>query len=119
MSRVRCWERTTSPTGIIALRGRVLAAPTGNRAQQACVVGPLTLHPGRPPLGAAVAERFGAPLVPSRVVTGPSGYRTLWRTRRAHALDAWLDEAMVQLNDRYGVPVLLSSAGMRRNPPRG
>lgn len=106
-------------TGFVALRGRVLVTPTGYRAQQAHVVGPLTIHPGRPPLGVALARRFGAPLVPSRVVTGPIGYRTLWRPRRADALDTWLDETTVQLNHRYGVPVAVSSAGTRRNPPRG
>lgn len=106
-------------TGFVALRGRVLVTPTGYRAQRALMVGPLTLHPGRPPFAVALARRFGAPLVPSRVVSGPGGYRTLWRPRRPNALDTWLDETTVKLTHRYGVPVLLSSAGTRRNPPRG
>jgi hypothetical protein len=106
-------------TGFVELRGRVLATPDGFRAQQARIVGPLTIAPGRPPVSAAVAMRLGVGLTPNRVVTGPSGYHTLWRSSTSNRLDAWLRDTAAKLSDRYHVNVETSFTGTTRNPPRG
>lgn len=106
-------------TGFVSLEGRVLATPDGYRAQQASIIGPLTITPGRPPPSVAVAHRFGIDLVANRVITSAAGYRTLWRRRAAAGLGMWLGTMADQLADRYGVPVLASSPGTRPNRPKG
>lgn len=106
-------------TGFVLLAGRVLADTEGFRAQQADIVGPLTIQLGRPPPDAALAMVMGLHLEPNRVVVGPGGYHTIWRRRRGPNLADWLHDTAAALGERYGVPIVTSSAGTTPNRPSG
>jgi hypothetical protein len=95
-------------TGFVALAGRVIQERDVYRAQQARIVGPLTLWLGRPPLSAAaVARALGRRPRPQRVVTVRDRFEVVWTASRAGTPVAeWLARTAGELARRYGVDVI-------------
>ena len=93
-------------TGFVELSGRIVTESTTYRAQRASIVGPLTLHPGRPPLRAVLLHRS---IRPQRVATVGADFQVRWADRPTGA--EWVDWAMGtsrSLAARYEVEVLAS-----------
>ena len=93
-------------TGFVELSGRIVTESTTYRAQRASIVGPLTLHPGRPPLRAALLHRS---IRPQRVATIGADFQVRWADRPTG--EEWIDWAMEtsrSLAARYQVEVLAS-----------
>lgn len=93
-------------TGFVELSGRIVTESTTYRAQKASIVGPLTLHPGRPPLRAALLHRS---IRPQRVTTVGAGFQVRWAGRPTG--EKWVDWAAStsrSLAERYEVEVLAS-----------
>lgn len=91
-------------TGFVELSGRTIAESATYRAQRAVIVGPLTLDPGRPPLGVALLRR---PVGPQRVTNVGAGFRVRWALRPTG--EKWVEWAMTtsrSLAERYEVEVL-------------
>ncbi|HHC08375.1 MAG TPA: hypothetical protein ENK55_06630 [Actinobacteria bacterium] len=94
-------------TGFVALTGRVLRHGGLLRAQRASIVGPLTLHLGRPPLALAPFLRTARPPRPLRVAVDAGSLRVRWGWGADRAAD-WLHRAAASLAARYHVEVLAS-----------
>ena len=93
-------------TGFVELSGRIVIESTIYRAQEASIVGPLTLHPGRPPLGAALLHRS---IRPQRVTTAGPSFRVRWAGRpTGERWVDWAENTSRSLSARYGVEVLTS-----------
>ncbi len=90
-------------TGFVELTGHILETDRTHRAQHARIAGPLTVLPGRMPLGTRFMTR--APR-PRTVVTDRHGYRTRWVDAAAgRPYPEWRREVGRQLRHRYGVVV--------------
>jgi hypothetical protein len=95
-------------TGFVELGGRVVEERDVYRAQQATIVGPLTIWLGRPPLTSALRSRFGGTSYPRRVVTAHDEYRVQWsRGTSGMPVATWLAATAGALKRRYQVDVVI------------
>lgn len=100
------WQRQPMVSGFVELTGRRIETVDGFRSQHARMIGPLRLRlPGPPPwLGLASS---GQP-EPRRIVTGPRGFKVLWRRGRAGLpVHVWEEQMRRGIAARYGIPLLM------------
>ena len=92
-------------TGFVELSGRILTGKATYRAQQAAIVGPLTIQPGRPPIAARLLRRS---IHPQRVAILGSAYLVRWSARPpGQAWKDWVTETARELQSRYEVEVIV------------
>jgi hypothetical protein len=94
-------------TGFVDLAGAVVADGSTVRAQQATIVGPLAILPGRPSVPTRMMHQLGIATEPATVIREHDGYRVTWGGATVGTPYAqWLRWAARELSVRYGVDVI-------------
>lgn len=111
------WQRGSLRTallvsGFVRLSGRVLEHRGVYRAEEATVVGPLSIAVPAPGRIRRWGRRAGLSQQVARIVADGDVYRARFGAHGPGvAVDVWLGDAIAALSERYGVAVLGSVAG--------